>query len=107
MHLASGIDAIGAVKWSLALCLMMVFLLVYFSLWKGVKSTGKVSDTTIVALTITDDIVAQAVWITALMPYFVLFILLIRGVTLEGSLEGIKYYLYPSWDKLYSIDVRT
>ncbi|CAG2161746.1 unnamed protein product [Oppiella nova] len=84
---SDGIDSIGAIKVSLALCLMMVFILVYFSLWKGVKSTGK------------------AVWVTALMPYFVLFILLIRGVTLEGSMDGIKYYLSPSWDKLYSINV--
>ncbi|CAG2105030.1 unnamed protein product, partial [Medioppia subpectinata] len=84
---SSGIDSIGPIKFSLAFCLMLVFILVYFSLWKGVKSTGK------------------AVWFTALMPYFVLFILLIRGVTLEGSMDGIKYYLYPSWDKLYSINV--
>ena len=39
------------------------------------------------------------------MPYFVLFILLIRGITLEGSLVGIKYYLYPQWDKLLVLDV--
>ncbi|XP_054152650.1 sodium-dependent serotonin transporter-like [Oppia nitens] len=87
MHRSTGIDSIGPIKLSLAFCLMMVFILVYFSLWKGVKSTGKV------------------VWVTALMPYFVLFILLIRGVTLDGSMDGIKYYLYPSWDRLYDINV--
>lgn len=43
MHLADGVDYIGPVKWSLALCLLAVFLLVYFSLWKGVRSTGKVA----------------------------------------------------------------
>lgn len=42
----------------------------------------------------------QAVWITALAPYIVLIILLIRGVTLPGAGEGIKYYLTPQWDKL-------
>jgi hypothetical protein len=40
---ADGLDRVGPVKWSLALCVMAVFLLVYFSLWKGVRSTGKVS----------------------------------------------------------------
>ena len=42
VHRSGGIGSIGAIKWSLAMCLFMVFLMVYFSLWKGVKSTGKV-----------------------------------------------------------------
>jgi solute carrier family 6 serotonin transporter-like protein 4 len=40
---ADGLDRVGPVKWSLALCVLAVFLLVYFSLWKGVRSAGKVS----------------------------------------------------------------
>ncbi|KAM7311392.1 sodium-dependent serotonin transporter [Ixodes scapularis] len=87
IHLSGGIDQIGGVRWPLALCLFAVFVLVYFSLWKGVRSTGK------------------AVWVTATMPYVVLLILLLRGVTLDGSMDGIKYYLYPQWDKLLSSDV--
>uniref|UniRef100_T1J2K8 Transporter n=1 Tax=Strigamia maritima TaxID=126957 RepID=T1J2K8_STRMM len=82
IHQSSGIDDLGPIKLSLSLCLFAVFLLVYFSLWKGVKSTGK------------------AVWITAIAPYIVLFILLIRGLTLPGSEDGILYYLKPQWDKL-------
>jgi solute carrier family 6 serotonin transporter-like protein 4 len=31
----------GEIKPTLALCVIGVFVLVYFSLWKGVKSTGK------------------------------------------------------------------
>ncbi|XP_075217892.1 serotonin transporter [Lycorma delicatula] len=81
-HRADGLDRIGPIKWSLALCVLAVFLLVYFSLWKGVRSTGK------------------AVWVTALAPYVVLFILLIRGVSLPGAAEGIRYYLTPQWHKL-------
>lgn len=42
----------------------------------------------------------KAVWITALAPYFVLFILLIRGISLPGAAEGIRYYLTPEWHKL-------
>jgi SNF family Na+-dependent transporter len=30
----------------------------------------------------------------------VLVILLIRGVTLDGYMEGIKFYVIPEWDKL-------
>lgn len=39
-------------------------------------------------------------WITATVPYVVLIILLIRGCTLPGSVEGIKYYITPVWGKL-------
>lgn len=49
--------------------------------------------------------VRQAVWITALLPYFVLIPLLIRGVFLEGAWFGIKYYLYPEWIKLWDPNV--
>lgn len=77
----------GPIKPSLAFCVFLVFVLVYFSLWKGVRSAGKV------------------VWVTALAPYVVLFFLLIRGVTLPGAGEGIRYYLTPQWHKLQSSKV--
>ena len=43
IHKSSGIDNVGSIKFSLTVCLAIVFLLVYFSLWKGVRSTGKVN----------------------------------------------------------------
>lgn len=42
MYKSDGLDRLGPIKWSLALCVFTVFLLVYFSLWKGVRSAGKV-----------------------------------------------------------------
>ncbi|CAL8129654.1 unnamed protein product [Orchesella dallaii] len=83
MHLSDGLERLGDIRWPLVFCALIVFILVYFSLWKGVRSTGK------------------AVWITALAPYCVLFILLVRGITLPGADLGIKYYLTPDWQKLY------
>lgn len=47
----------------------------------------------------------QVVWFTALFPYFVLCILLIRGITLPGSAEGIRYYLQPNFDVIYKAEV--
>lgn len=35
------------------------------------------------------------------MPYIVLFILLIRGVTLPGASKGLTYYLTPKWERLF------
>lgn len=50
-------------------------------------------------------IIIQAVWVTALFPYFVIFVLLIRGTTLDGAADGIRFYLSPKWEHLYSINV--
>lgn len=38
-------------------------------------------------------------------PYVLLFILLIRGVTLPGAWKGIVYYLSPKLSKLYEYEV--
>lgn len=48
----------------------------------------------------------QVVYITATMPYVVLFVLLIRGVTLPGSMEGIKAYLHIDFKRLNNLEVR-
>lgn len=77
-----GVDNPGEVRWQLALCLLLAWIIVYFCIWKGVKSVGKV------------------VYVTATFPYVVLLILLIRGATLSGSLKGIIFYLKPDFNKL-------
>jgi solute carrier family 6 serotonin transporter-like protein 4 len=41
-HKSTGFDGLGGVKGSLAACLFIVFLIVYFALWKGPRSSGKV-----------------------------------------------------------------
>ncbi|KAI8504364.1 Sodium-dependent noradrenaline transporter [Branchiostoma belcheri] len=87
LYKSEGIGDFGDLQWKLALCMLGVFILLYLSLWKGVRSSGKV------------------VWVTATMPYIVLTILLIRGATLPGALEGIKYYLTPNFDRLMDSQV--
>ena len=43
----------------------------------------------------------QIIWFTALFPYFVMAILLVRAVTLEGAMTGLAYYVKVDTDKLY------
>ncbi|KAI3366388.1 hypothetical protein L3Q82_000546 [Scortum barcoo] len=47
----------------------------------------------------------EVVYFTATFPYVILFILFIRGVTLPGAAEGLKYYLYPNFSKIAEPDV--
>lgn len=48
----------------------------------------------------------QVVYVTATFPYVMLLILLIRGVTLPGASEGVKFYLYPDLSRLSDPQVR-
>ena len=48
----------------------------------------------------------QVVYITATMPYIVLFVLLIRGITLPGAMDGIRAYLHIDLKMLNNPKVR-
>ena len=75
-------ENVGGLRWQLVLCLAIAWVIVCLCLIKGVQSSGKV------------------VYFTALFPYLVLVILLIRGATLDGAYDGILFYVYPTAEKL-------
>lgn len=50
---------------------------------------------------------SQVVWITATMPYAVLFALLLRGLTLPGAVDGIRAYLSVDFHRLCESSVST
>lgn len=47
----------------------------------------------------------QIVYFTATFPYLVIILLIIRGVTLPGSEDGIDFFIRPDWELLKSPEV--
>ncbi|XP_051575206.1 sodium- and chloride-dependent transporter XTRP3-like [Myxocyprinus asiaticus] len=82
LNISSSIDENGSVHLGQALCLVLAWIIVYLSIVRGVKSTGVV------------------VYFTATFPYVVLIIYLIRGVTLHGAWNGVKYMFTPKLEQL-------
>ncbi|KAL4230415.1 hypothetical protein ACF0H5_010797 [Mactra antiquata] len=87
LQLTDGIETIGTLRWQLVITLALAWVCVFFCLFKGVAVLGKVMH------------------FCAPFPYLVLLVLLIRGVTLDGAIEGIKFYIIPQWDKLATFQV--
>lgn len=48
LQISSGVEEPGSIRWELLLCLMLSWVVCYFCIWKGVKSTGKVGGVTVV-----------------------------------------------------------
>ncbi|XP_046544140.1 sodium- and chloride-dependent glycine transporter 2-like [Haliotis rubra] len=87
LRVSSGIDKFGSVQGDLLLCNLASWVVVFFCLMKGVKSVGKV------------------VYVTALIPYILLTVLLIRSCMMPGAGEGIVYFLRPDFSRLASVQV--
>ncbi|XP_046454679.1 sodium-dependent nutrient amino acid transporter 1-like isoform X4 [Daphnia pulex] len=80
-------DGVGIPEWRLTLCLLFSWIIIALILMKGVASSGK------------------AAYFTAIFPYVVLLTLLVRGVTLDGAVDGILFFITPQWDKILTPQV--
>ncbi|KAG1679907.1 Sodium- and chloride-dependent glycine transporter 2 [Nymphon striatum] len=77
----------NGISWQLSLCLLLSWIVIYLCMIKGTKSFGKVS------------------YFTAIFPYIILTILLVKGATLPGSSKGVLFYVIPDFSKLTEIRV--
>ncbi|CAH8451431.1 unnamed protein product [Dicrocoelium dendriticum] len=82
LKVSNGINDFGVPSWKLVLCLLFSWVVCALAVIKGVQSLGKIS------------------YFTALFPYVLLTILLIRSLLLPGATSGIVYYLKPEFSRL-------
>ena len=73
---------VGPFRSEVLYMLILAWVLMYFCIFRGVKLVGKI------------------VWLTVPLPWIMLVILAVRGLTLEGSMKGLTFYLDPDWTQL-------
>uniref|UniRef100_A0A4W4HIZ4 Transporter n=1 Tax=Electrophorus electricus TaxID=8005 RepID=A0A4W4HIZ4_ELEEL len=93
LSISDSIEDVGPIKWELALCLLAVWIICFFCIWKGVKSTGKVSfGTTEVRLSFI--FMVLKVWIDAGTQIFFSYAICLGAMTSLGSYNKYKYNCY-------------
>lgn len=89
LDISSDPSVVGHIVWPMFIINILSWIVLFLCVVKGVKSVGKV------------------VYVSATFPYLILSILFVRGITLPGAWEGIKFYIVPQWDKLLNLEVST
>jgi NSS family neurotransmitter:Na+ symporter len=82
LQMSAGPGVLGGVRWPIVIGLAIVWLSIYLCLFKGLKALSKI------------------VFYTVITPWVILVIMVIRGLTLPGAIEGLKYYLTPNFTVL-------
>ncbi|KAF7282163.1 hypothetical protein GWI33_003087 [Rhynchophorus ferrugineus] len=87
LRISESVEEMNKIVWPLFICNTVAWAATYLCMSNGVKSIGK------------------AVYFTATFPFFILFVLLVRGLTLPGAVKGIVYYIYPQWEQLTNFKI--
>ncbi|XP_042363828.1 sodium-dependent neutral amino acid transporter B(0)AT2-like [Plectropomus leopardus] len=77
LDITDSIDEMGSFNTYIVCCLLAAWTIVCLGMFKGIKSSVKV------------------MYFSSIFPYVVLFCFLVRGLLLDGALEGITYMFYP------------
>ncbi|XP_060580444.1 sodium- and chloride-dependent betaine transporter-like [Ruditapes philippinarum] len=84
---SSGLEDMGSIQIHLVVSFFLAWVFCVAAVIKGVKSLGKV------------------VYITATAPYVFLTIIFIKGLMLDGALDGMETFLKPDFSKLLTYQV--
>ncbi|KAM6964189.1 sodium-dependent neutral amino acid transporter B(0)AT2-like [Tautogolabrus adspersus] len=77
LDVTDSIDETGSFNPYIVCCLLAAWTIVCLGMFKGIKSSVKV------------------MYFSSIFPYVVLFCFLVRGLMLDGALEGITFMFYP------------
>ncbi len=87
LGLTEGVNHFGSIKGWIVFALGLCWIAIIASVWEGAKTVSKV------------------VYATVLIPWGILVIFMIRGLTLPGAFEGLRYFLTPNFSALLDIEV--
>ncbi|KAF7221182.1 sodium-dependent neutral amino acid transporter B(0)AT2 isoform X1 [Nothobranchius furzeri] len=87
LNITNSIEESGEFNPILTGCLLAAWAIVALAMIKGIKSSAKV------------------MYFSSVFPYVVLFIFLIRGLMLDGAMDGITYMFYPRLEIWGSVQV--
>lgn len=88
LEMSEGIDYPGGINWKVTAALFVCWMMAFLALLKGISSLGKVS------------------YFTAIFPYVMITVLIIRGCTLEGAMKGLEFYIFKV-DMKYLLNLQT
>lgn len=82
LQLSGGPAELGGIPMGILLGLLITWVVVYLIIYKGIGRVGKV------------------VMATVPIPVILIGILVVRGLTLPGAVDGLNFYLTPDFSKL-------
>lgn len=82
LQISDSVGQLGGFNFTVLAALAVIWLAIYFCIWQGPKSVGKV------------------VLYTVPIPVVVLAVLFVRSLFLPGFLEGWRVYLTPVWSAM-------
>jgi NSS family neurotransmitter:Na+ symporter len=89
LHLTPSVNQLGTVNPQIVIALLFVWAIVFLSVYRGVKS------------------IAGAMKIMIPVPFLLIVVLMIRGLTLPGALQGVLFYLKPDFIALFDVELWT
>lgn len=82
LQISGSPSVFGGIRLPILFGLAVTWVLIYLSLFKGIETLGKI------------------VYFTVIIPWLIIVVMVIRGITLPGAIEGIKFYLTPDFSVL-------